>query len=245
MTILRLILQARDLEEGNDVSLTDFYEKIPFMEVEDMDGLTGADKIRKMQPPRFMKTHLSYELWKNTLDKHPNLKVIQTLRNPRDTLVSFYHHMRSDGCLGCFAGTWDQYFEEFKKRRLPWGDFFEVNSSWYKFNKDRPNSLILRYEEMKKDHEGHVIKIAKFLGYDLPDKTIDLIVENSTVKEMSKKFVAVEKDDVTWNSNRSHFIRKGQVGDWANFFSEEQIAFMDERCKQYFEPLGLSFQYTG
>ena len=36
MTIVRLILQARDLEEGNEVSLTDFYERIPFMEVEDM-----------------------------------------------------------------------------------------------------------------------------------------------------------------------------------------------------------------
>ena len=163
MTILRLILQARDLEEGNEVSLADFYEKIPFMELEDMDGLTGADKIRKMQPLRFMKTHLSYELWKNTLDKHPNLKVIQTLRNPRDTLVSFYHHMRSDGCLGCFTGTWDQYFEEFKKRRLPWGDFFEVNSSWYKFNKYRPNSLILCYEEMKKDHKGQLSRLPSSL----------------------------------------------------------------------------------
>ena len=47
MTILRLILQVRDLEQGNQISLTDFYQKIPFMEVEGMDGETGADK----QPP--------------------------------------------------------------------------------------------------------------------------------------------------------------------------------------------------
>ena len=47
MTILHLILQARDFENRNEISLTDFYQKIPFMEVEGMDGETGADK----QPP--------------------------------------------------------------------------------------------------------------------------------------------------------------------------------------------------
>ena len=193
MTILRLILQSRDLEEGNEISLTDFYERIPFMEVEGMDGETGADKLRKIEGQRFMKTHLSYELWKKQLDKYPNMRVIQTLRNPKDTLVSFYHHARSDGMLGCFSGTWDQYFEAFKRKQLAWGDYFEVNSSWLKFNQNRPNSLILRYEEMKKDHRNHVIKIAKFLGYDLPDRTIDLIVENSTLKEMSKSLWLLRK----------------------------------------------------
>ena len=49
MTILRLILQARDLEEGNEISLTDFYERIPFMEVEGMDGETGADNWEKLK----------------------------------------------------------------------------------------------------------------------------------------------------------------------------------------------------
>ena len=244
MTILRLILQARDLEEGNEISLTDFYERIPFMEVEGMDGETGADKLRKIEGQRFMKTHLSYELWKKQLDKYPNIRVIQTLRNPKDTLVSFYHHARSDGMLGCFNGTWDQYFEAFKRKQLAWGDYFEVNSSWLKFNQDRPNSLILRYEEMKKDHRNHVIKIAKFLGYDLPDRTIDLIVENSTLKEMSKKFVAVEKDDVTWKSDRSHFIRKGQVGDWVNYFSGEQSEYIEGKCEEHFAPLRISFEYT-
>ena len=227
MTILRLILQAQDLEDGNDISLTDFYQKIPFMEVEGMDGETGADKLRKIEGQRFMKTHLSYELWKKQLDKYPNLKVIQTLRNPKDTLVSFYHHTRNSGTMGCFNGTWDQYFEAFKRKQLAWGDYFEVNSSWLKFNQDRPNSLILRYEEMKRDHRNHVIKIAKFLGYDLADSTIDLIVKNSTVEEMAKKFLALEKNGATWKSERSHFIRKGQVGDWVNYFSEEQSEYID------------------
>ena len=244
MTIIRFILQARDLEEGNDISLTDYYEKMPFMELEGIHGETGADKLRNLQPPRFMKTHLPYGLWKNSLEKHPNMKVIQTIRNPKDTLVSYYHHARSDGTLGAFNGTWDQFFQLMKEKKLPWGDFFEVSVDWYKFNKDRENSLVLQYEEMKKYHKDHVIRIAKFLGHDLPDKTIDLIVKNSTIKEMSKKFDTVQKNDVTWKSDRSHFIRKGHVGDWVNYFSKDQNEYIEAKCKEYFDPLGLSFEFS-
>ena len=76
MTIIRSILQSKELEKGKDVSLDDFFVKIPFMEIEWSDGETGADKFAKLTPPRYMKTHLPYELWKKQLEKHPNLKVI-------------------------------------------------------------------------------------------------------------------------------------------------------------------------
>ena len=85
------------------------------------------------------------------------------MRNPKDTLVSYYHHTRADIHTGAFPGTWDQFFEMFKEKRFPWGDYFEHNANWYKFNIDRKDSLVLFYEEMKKSHRDHVLKVAKFL----------------------------------------------------------------------------------
>ena len=157
--------------------------------------------------------------------------------------MSWYHHWRSDINGGAFHGTWDQYFELFKQKRLPWGDYFEHNANWYKFNTDRENSLILRYEEMKEDHRGHVIKIAEFLGYDLSDKVIDLIVEKSSFRHMSKKINTALKEVPGWKSDRSNFIRKGEVGDWVNYFSEEQSAYVDAKYEEYLKPLGLTFDY--
>ncbi len=243
--MLRLMQEARDLEAGNDVSMKDVYEKLVFLEIEEPSGVTGSDKVKVIQGPRFMKTHIPFQHWQKNLSNNPNVKLIQTIRNPKDTLVSQYHHVRSDGMLGAFNGTWDQFFELVKQKKLPWGDYFEVTADWYKFNKDRKNSLILKYEDMKKDHRGHVIKIAKFIGYNLSDKAIDLIVENSTVKSAAKKFVEVMRDDGTWKSDRSHFIRKGVVGDWVNYFSKEQSEYVDAKCKEVLEPLGLTFEYSG
>ena len=137
MTIIRAILQAKDLEKGGDIPIDDFFTKIPFMEIEWGDGETGADKFTKLTPPRFMKTHLPFELWEKQLKKHPNLRVIQTIRNPKDTLVSYYHHYRSDPTMGAFNGTWDQFFKLFKEKKLPWGDYFQHNAAWYRFNKNK------------------------------------------------------------------------------------------------------------
>ena len=243
MAMIRLIQQAKELEEGGDFSLKDFYQKIPFIEKESPSGEMGADQFSMLQSPRFMKTHLPFQLWKPQLEKHPNLRVIQTIRNPKDTLVSYYHHARSDGTMGAFNGTWDQFFERFKEKKLPWGDYFEHIAEWYKFNKDRENSLVLRYEEMKEDHRGHVIKIAKFIGEDPSDKAIDIIVEKSTVKEMSKKYQPLLQNS-SWKIERSNFIRKGEVGDWVNYFSKEQSDYIDAKCKEYLEPLGITFAYN-
>lgn len=241
LTILRFIRQAQDLEDGKDISLADFYQQIPFIEAEYSNGKTGVDVFNKLSPPRCIKTHLPYPLWKRQLEEHPNLRIIQTIRNPKDALVSYYHHCRSDGQLGGFHGTWDQFFEIFKEGKLPWGDFFKHNAEWYRFNTTRENSLILRFEEMKQDPRAHVVKIAKFAGYDLCDKTIDLIVEKSSIQQVSEKFRPIQESNASWNGTRSNFIRKGEVGDWVNYFLKEQSDYIDTKCKEYLEPLGILF----
>ena len=241
--MMQLMMQAKELEEGKEVSAVNMMQYIPFIETEMPNGILGIDIFNALPSPRHMKTHLPYEMWKTQLQKHPNLKVIQTIRNPKDTLVSYFHHCRSDAQIGAFNGTWDQYFNLIKEKRLPWGDYFEHNAQWYKFNKDRKESLVLIYEDMKKSPRDVVIKISKFLGYNLSDKVIDLIVEKSTMKNMGKDLNAILKESPHWKSDRSNFIRKGVVGDWVNYFSKEQSEYIDAKCREYLEPLGLKFEY--
>ncbi len=119
-----------------------------------------------------------------------------------------------------------------------WGDYFEHNASWYKFNKHRNNSLIIRYEEMKKNPRAHVLKLAEFAGHQLSDKDIDLIVEKSSFKNMAPK---LNEPDPAWRSDRSNFARKGEVGDHKNYVSNEQAEYFDKQCKIHLEPLGINF----
>ena len=96
---------------------------------------------------------------------------------------------------------------------------------------------------MKKDHRGHVFKIAKFLDQNISDKAADIIVERSTAKDKGKEFNSLLKKFKTWDQEKD-FVRKGIIGDWVNYFSEEQNDYVDAKCKEYLEPLGITFDYT-
>ncbi len=251
MTMIRLMLQAADLQVGQKVQelqedrdLRDFFTRIAFLEATfPPDGISGAEIFSRKSPPRYAKTHLPFEMWRYQLEKRRKVKVIQTIRNPKDTLVSFYHHLSADLSLGGFNGTWDQFFEIVKAKKLPWGDFFEVNVDWYKFNKDRENSLVLTYEDMKKDHRGHVIKIAKFLGIDLSGESVEEITKLSSFKEFSPKLNTVMRGASHWRSERAQFVREGSVGGWRDYFSSEQSEWVDARTREILEPLGITFEY--
>ncbi len=188
---------------------------------------------------RFAKTHLPFHLWEDNIKKHPEVKIIQTLRNPKDTLVSYYHHSQSDLLQGYFNGSWDDYFSLIEKKQLAWGDYFDHIVPWYQFNKNRENSLIIKYEDMKKDHKGHVIKIADFLGHNITEYILSVIVHETSFNEMFLKYKACPLPG--WHPERDPFVRKGQVGGWVNYFTAEQGNFIDEKCKEYLEPIGISF----
>ena len=243
IAMMRLILGAKELEEGKDVPLTGpSVRPIPFIETEKASGETAADVFTKLEQPRIMKSHLPYSHWKEQLDKYPNMRVLQTLRNPKDTLVSFFHHMSNDNTVGGFNGTWDQFFQLFKENKLPYGDFFEGTAAWLKFLQNRNNTLILRYEEMKKDHRGHVFKIAQFLGCDISDKVADSVVEKSSFQNMSKEINSALSESKTWKKG-ANFVREGKIGNWVSYFSVEQSKFVDSKYEEFLEPLGLTFEY--
>ncbi len=240
---------AKDLLDGKEVPKSNVGSN-HFLELkyqgQHMDGVYCSDIFAKADHPRTAKTHLPLRFLKDQLDRSPETRIICVLRNPKDTLVSYYHFHRMNIQLGWFNGTWDQFFEIVKEKDLLWGDYFEHVAEWYKFLKDRKNTLILRYEEMKTHLKEHVVKIAQFTGKELADEVIDIIVERVTLKNMAKdkRFNAEEGTEAFFKLGRAKLIRKGEVGGWKNYFNVEQNEYIEMRCKEMLDPLGLQFDYT-
>ncbi len=247
LAILHLMDHAEDLLCGKEVPRAniDHFLEMKYPEVY-MDGQYCSDIFATASPPRTAKTHLPLRFLKDQLDRSPETRIICVLRNPKDTLVSYYHFYRMNIQLGWFNGTWDQFFEMVKEKDLYWGDYFDHIVEWYKFLKDRKNTLIIRYEEMKTNLKEHVVKIAEFIGKELSDEVIDIIVERVTFKNMAKDktFNAEEGSEAFLKLDRAKFIRKGEVGDWKNYFNAEQNEYIEMKCKEMLDPLGLQFDYT-
>ncbi|MCI4394925.1 hypothetical protein PGIGA_G00174590 [Pangasianodon gigas] len=152
-------------------------------------------------------------------------KMLVVFRNPKDTLVSFYHFSNKNPVLPT-AEPWDQFFMDFISGEVPWGSYFDHALAWEKRMND-PNIMIITFEELKRDLSGSVQKVAEFFGFKLTDAKIQSIAEESTFDAMKKG----SKDSHGQMGNV--FFRKGEVGDWRNHFSQAQSEQMNAAFEKH------------
>ncbi|XP_071478960.1 sulfotransferase 1A1-like [Diadema antillarum] len=248
------------LNEGNVAKLEGRHVMlmVPFLDIVDVSNFTDLSKApplaayaKDMPSPRILKTHcLPDWLPVDIRSDDPEVKVIYVARNPKDAAVSLYHFCQSLRYMPSYE-SWDEFFELFIAGRGPVGSWFENVLPWWR-RRNHPNVLFLKYEDMKKDHRGAVEQVASFMGKSLSDDVIDRIVEASTFSAM-KKSKSTNPDSyyvpaglTTRESSTnigSSFMRKGVIGDWKNYFTDEQNRRYDELYDKEMADSGLKFQF--
>ncbi|KAH7984969.1 hypothetical protein HPB52_024411 [Rhipicephalus sanguineus] len=112
----------------------------PFLE------MLGAEAAHKMPRPGAIKTHMPF----GKVPYSKDAKYITITRNPFDVCVSFYYHTKEKPSYDVADMTFDDYFENFVRGTVSFGDYFDHLLSWYERRNDR-NVLFLTYEELKAD----------------------------------------------------------------------------------------------
>lgn len=189
----------------------------------------GSKFVESLSEPRFIKTHLTYELTPH----HPEAKYIYIARNPFDCAVSFFYHTKGFVKHYNFAeGTFDEFFECFIDGEVDWGDYFDHLVPWMQHKND-VNVLFLTYESMKANLKAAILEIANFLGSPYAEKLKNTQILESILEHTS--FTRMSQDQSRWSSQRppqmSPFIRKGKVGDWKSHFSVSQTQRLSEKFR--------------
>lgn len=174
--------------------------------------------LAKEASPRLMATHLHPDVM------HPSFmqkkaKTLVVWRNPKDTLVSFYHFMNKNPVLP--KVEWDKFFSDFMSGEVIYGSYFDHADSWEKLF-DEPNVKMITYEDMKEDLSGSIRELSEFFGFPLTEEQVKTIADQSTFGAMKESAVQ------THGKFTEVVFRKGEVGDWKNHFSEAQSQQMDE-----------------
>jgi len=109
---------------------------------------------------------------------------------------------------------------------------------WYENRTIPKEFLLLRYEEMHKNTEEVLARTLKFLGLDEVDyHIIRKAVKFASFSNMKK----MEKDNffkrkairpVNINDDDSYKVRRGIVGGYYNYLSEEDIKYIDQVIKE-------------
>jgi hypothetical protein len=187
----------------------------------------GLQAVEQLPEPRCIKTHLPLSLTPIA----SNARYLYVARNPFDCAVSFFHHSRGFGRHYDFEdGLWDDYFPYFLAGEVDSDDYFDHLVPWFE-RRDHDNVLLLTFESMKTDPRRAVLTIGQFMG-----AAGRAVVENPVLLEKilhHSSFDAMSKDQERWSSQRPAnmpaFVRKGQIGDWANHFSPDQTQKLLDR----------------
>ncbi|KAM9305384.1 sulfotransferase 1C2-like [Gastrophryne carolinensis] len=218
--------------------------RFPFLEICSPPPIpSGVDILNETPSPRLVKTHLPYKLVPKSFWEQ-NCKAIYVARNAKDNVVSYYffdlmNQTQPD------PGTWEQYVEKFLKGDVGWGSWFDHVLGWWNA-KDKGQILYVFYEDMKEDPKNEIRKVMKFLGKDLSEEVVEKICQHTSFKAMKENPMANYSSfpKSVFDQKLSPFMRKGEVADWMNHFTESQNKRFDAEYEKRMRGTDLKFRIS-
>lgn len=166
------------------------------------------DDVVQPAEPRLFATHLSdYDLIPEAN------RIIYSFRDQLDALYSLYRMLdsllifRGRVPLSLFADTFIE--TGLVRKRI------EQLLGWWK-RRHQDNVLLMFYDDLKEDHRGSVLRIAKFIGVNCDDEAISRIVKTTSHVEMSKHSSKFDAHSFT-------LALAQQIGDEPDFDAEDYV----------------------
>jgi hypothetical protein len=171
------------------------------------------DDIRRLPAPRIVKSH--------GYDARAARKVVYVLRDGRDAYVSYYFHLQARLALGT---TFLQFLASPHVTSEPW---VRHVSHWIIDAAPHLQRLVVRYEDLLADCERELSRITDFLGLEVTRERVDAAVRASTFARLRE--LEVERGRPYRSSGPDVFVRRGEAGNWREFFGPEEIALFKMR----------------
>lgn len=193
--------------------------------------------LKTMPKPRRFTSHLPYPLMPHF--NKTTAKIIYVARNPKDVAISTYFHIQSKLS---YEGTWEEHFQLFLNSDVGFGQYFDHILPWWQASRTDEQVLFMKYEDMKHDHTGNVAKIASFLDLEVDSQLIDTVVTLSSFRSMTSN-ETTNFDWIPQKAEKPKHFRKGDIGDWKNYFSTEQSLQMEDVFFKKMKGSGLQFDF--
>jgi hypothetical protein len=200
---------------------------------------------------RFHFTHLDFKAAdvrevEKTLFKMKGKRVLFLVRDPRDTIVSFYFYRKHrQGYEGFQNYTIGEYIrdEEYGLKQIV--DYMNVVYTHQQLFED---IKIIRYEDLRDPEKGRALfkEILTFIGQaDIDSKAFDVAMEKSEFSTMQKMEKSNEIDDERLKAKSSTddnalTVRRGKVGGYIDYFLPEDREYAESELRHLNEHFGYS-----
>ncbi|KAL4235901.1 sulfotransferase 1 [Mactra antiquata] len=220
---------------------TDYHQS---MKEAQMIELTETSVIDKLDSPRVLNTHLPFDKLPTDMIKR-RCKLIYITRNPKDMAVSRYCH-NSKGVVG-YKGTFSDYLPLYMKGQVAFGSWFDFTNDWTKVIEDKSDYPIhtLVYEQLKRNTTEEVSKLASFLGLKKDPSFIQDVCDKCSFTQLKDSYMKAKQIHLFKDNHnpQAYAFRKGQIGDWKNWFTVAQNEMFDAEILKKMPSLADSFIY--
>ncbi|KAK9057436.1 hypothetical protein SSX86_022271 [Deinandra increscens subsp. villosa] len=200
--------------------------------------------------PRLFASHFAHKLWPTSItDPSSGCKFVYVCRDPKDVLVSMWHFIHKLRPEEMGPLSLDHMFQMFCEGVVEYGSYWDhVLGFWEACLKSPDKILFFKYEEIKKDPEAHVKKLAEFMGVPISVQE----EENGMAKKIADfcsfqhlTSLEVNKTGAFKANNgsvlpNSFFFRRGEVGDWKRHLTEKMKDQIDRISHDKFKDSGLT-----
>lgn len=175
----------------------------------------SSEPIEDLPSPHLVWSHDNYD------PSYP--KVIYLVRDPRDVVISYYHHFQK------YYGDsrdFDEFFEEFMDGNIAPGIWGTNIESWLDNQEKVENGfLLIKYENLLQDTTKEAHRIISFLNLDRTEQEINEAVNWASFDNM-KALEQKQQSHLNGNSplvNKTMpFIREGKANKWKSVLNKEQ-----------------------
>ncbi|KAA8533911.1 hypothetical protein F0562_031428 [Nyssa sinensis] len=193
-----------------------------------------------MPSPRLFHTHLHYNVLPDSI-KNSKCKIVYITRNPKDALVSLWHHFNTMFRPNQEPFPLEKGFECFCNGVTLFGPFFDnVLQYWTQSLKMPHKILFLKYEELKKDPKTQLKRLASFLGRPFGnEEEVDKMLWRCSLERLKNLEVNKSGSSLWTTVPNSIFFRVGIVGGWKNYLTSEMEERLDQITRERLEGSGL------
>lgn len=193
--------------------------------VPDLHNAATPEVLPKVPPPRILKSHFPYQ--------SDYRRVIYLVRDPRSVCVSQFYFKKRKGELSPefeFEAFFDAFLEGFDDGFGDWGSHV---SGWLGSGNHKPDLLVVRFEDLKRDTATQLSRMCDFAGLVCDHSDLKKAIENSTMRKMRQ--IEIETGLGSKMNGKGDlsipFVRRGKTSEWQEYFSDD----MDALIKSQFQ----------
>lgn len=154
---------------------------------------------RRYHTPTFFKTHF--------LPRPEYRRVVYLLRDGRDVMVSYYHHLKA------LNGDETDFAEIVQKGRNLMPSKWHTHVQRWNSNPFGAEVLTLKYEDLLKNPVHELRRFCAFAGVDRPIEVFDAVIQKSSFSKMRDREKELGWSNPAWPKDR-FFVRRGVAGSY-------------------------------